>query len=177
MKFVKNEKAFWKVFKIGYHFIDLIRSILIVVFFSVIIIVCFVNVVFRYTQWFRSLTWAEEVLRYLNVWVIFLGASVVTKNGSHLAMQFFLQFLQEKHRILITKIIYIMILIFLVIFIVFGTQKTIQNIEQLGQDFPITIAWFYLAIPVGSLYMFIDLLLILIYGNHPFLKTETKKEE
>lgn len=168
---MENEKAFWKACKISYNFIDLIRNILIVVFFSVIIIVCFVNVVFRYTQWFRSLTWAEELLRYLNVWVIFLGASVATKNGAHLAMRYFLKFFQEKHRILITKIIYIMILIFLVIFIVSGTQKTIQNIAQLGQDVPIAIAWFYLAIPVGSLYMFTDFLLILIYGNHPFLKT------
>lgn len=172
---MENEKTFWKACKKGYHFIDLIRKILIVVFFSVIIIVCFVNVVLRYTQWFKSLTWAEEVLRYLNVWVIFLGASVATKNGSHLAMEYFLRFFQAKHRILIKKISYIMILIFLVIFIVFGTQKTIQNIAQLGQDFPIPIAWFYLAIPIGSLYMFIDFLLILIYGNHPFLKTE--KEE
>ena len=172
---MKNGKAFWKVCKIAYHFIDLIRNILIVVFFSTIIIVCFVDVILRYTPWFRSLGWAEEILRYLNIWIILLGASVATKHGSHLVMKYFLRFFQEKHRILITKITYITILIFLVIFIVFGTQKTIQNIEQQVQAFPITIAWFYLAIPVGSLYMFIDYLLILVYGHHPFLKTEKEK--
>jgi len=176
---MKNGKAFWKAFKIGYHFIDLIRNILIVVFFSITIIVCFVNVILRYTQVFRSITWGEEILRHLNVWVIFLGASIVAKHGSHLAMDYFLlRLFQEKHRILLMKITYIMILIFLLIFIIFGTQKTIQNIVQLGQDFPISIAWFFLAIPVGSLYMFIDFLLIFVYGHHPFLKTEkTEKEE
>jgi hypothetical protein len=32
-----------------------------------------------------------------------------------------------------------------------------------------------MAIPVGSFYMFIDYLLILIYGNHPFYKPQEEE--
>ena len=173
---MKNGKAFWKVFKIGYDFIDLIRYYIVVILFSSIIIVSFVNVIFRYVPWFKSITWADEFCRYTNVWIIFLGASIAFKYGSHLMMNFLIKLLSEKYRILITKITYIMILIFLALFIIFGTQRTIQNIVQLAQDLPVSMALFYLAIPIGSLYMFIDGLLILLYGHHPFLKNKTKQE-
>jgi TRAP-type C4-dicarboxylate transport system permease small subunit len=151
-----------------YRIMDTLRNILIVVFFSTIIVVCFADVAFRYAPWIKSLGWAEEILRYLNVWIILLGASVATKRKAHLSMQYFLHRFFPKHKTMITQIVYVIVLIFLAIMIIFGTQKTIQNIQQQVQAFPITIAWFYLAIPVGCLYMFIDYLIFLIYGEHPF---------
>lgn len=154
--------------KLIYRIMDTLRNILIVVFFSTIIVACFADVAFRYAPWIKSLGWAEEILRYLNVWIILLGASVATKRKAHLSMQYFLHRFFPKNKTMINQIVHVIILIFLTIMIIFGTQKTIQNIQQQVQAFPITIAWFYLAIPVGSLYMFIDYLIILIYGEHPF---------
>jgi TRAP-type C4-dicarboxylate transport system permease small subunit len=157
---------------IAYRSFDNLRNIMIVVFFSVIIVSCFVEVGLRYAPWLRSMGWTEEVLRYLNVWIIFLGASVATKLKSHLVMEYFVRFFRPDHQIWIKKAVYIMILVFLTILMFFGIRKTIQNIPQEVQAFPISIAWFYMAIPVGSFYMFVDFLLIFIYGNHPFVKTE-----
>jgi TRAP-type C4-dicarboxylate transport system permease small subunit len=151
-----------------YRIFDVLRNVLIVVFFSVIIVTCFTDVVLRYAPWFQSLGWTEEILRYLNVWIILLGASVAAKRKGHLAMQYFLRVFRSKHQAVIGQFVHVTILVFLAIMIIFSTQKTLQNIQQQVQAFPITIAWFYLAIPVGSFYMFIDYLLILIYGNHPF---------
>jgi len=164
-----------KIGKLIYRLIDILRSTMIVVFFSIIIVACFADVVLRYAPWLRSLGWTEEILRYLNVWIIFLGASIAAKRSSHLAINYFLRLFRPRYRLWITKAVYITILIFLALFIVFGTQKTIQNIHQQVQAFPITIAWFYLAIPVGSLYIFIDILLIFIYGHHPFYKTQQQE--
>lgn len=156
--------------KIIYQILDALRNVMIVVFFSVIIVSCFTDVVFRYVPWIKSLGWTEEILRYLNVWIILLGASVAAKRKGHLAMQYFLRAFRPKYQAMITQFVYTTILIFLAIMIVFSTQKTLQNIQQQVQAFPITIAWFYLAIPVGSFYMFLDYLLILIYGAHPFCR-------
>jgi TRAP-type C4-dicarboxylate transport system permease small subunit len=104
------------------------------------------------------------------VWIIFLGASVATKRGSHLAIQFFSRLLAEKYQIWIRRFVYAVILLFLLFFIIASAKKTIENIEQQIQAFPVTIAWFYLAMPVGASYMFIDYLFILLYGKHPFLQ-------
>jgi TRAP-type C4-dicarboxylate transport system permease small subunit len=160
--------------RLGYLFyrcIDILRNTTIIIFFSFIIVSCFTDVLFRYGL-SKSLGWTEEILRYLNVWIIFLGASVAAKRKVHLGMNFFLQFFRSELRTKIVKIIYVTILVFLLIFIVFGTKKTYQNFQQEIQAFPISIAWFYLAIPVGSFYMFIEFLLYLLYGNHPFYKAE-----
>ena len=161
---------------ISYRTLDILRNVLIVVFFSIIIVSCFADVAFRYAPWIKTLGWAEEILRYLNVWIILLGASVATKRKAHLSMQYFLHLFFPKHKTIIIQIVYVIILIFLTIMIIFGAQKTIQNIQQQVQAFPITIAWFYLAIPVGCLYMFIDYLIILICGEHPFYKRRSNDQ-
>jgi len=158
-----------------YNFIDNIRRVMVVILFSIIIISCFVDVVLRYVPCLKSLGWTEEILRYLNVWIIFLGAGFAAKKGTHLAMTYFRGLFKPKHQAWIIKATYVAILIFLAIFTIFGAIKTIENIQQQVQAFPITIAWFYLAIPVGFFYMFIDYLLILIYGYHPFLRLEEEK--
>jgi TRAP-type C4-dicarboxylate transport system permease small subunit len=53
--------------------------------------------------------------------------------------------------------------------------KTIRNIPHQILAFPISIAWFYLAIPVASLFMVIDYTLILLCGKHPFLSREEER--
>lgn len=161
--------------RVIYLIFDSLRNVLIMVFFSIIIVTCFADVVLRYAPWLQSLGWTEEILRYLNVWIILLGASVAAKRKGHLAMQYFLRVFRSKHQAIIGQFVHVTILIFLVIMIIFSTQKTVQNIQQQVQAFPITIAWFYMAIPVGSFYMFIDYLLILIYGDHPFYKPQEEE--
>ena len=161
--------------RVIYLIFDGVRNVLIVVFFSAIIVTCFTDVVLRYAPWFQSLGWTEEILRYINVWIILLGASVAAKRKGHLAMQYFLRVFRSKHRAMIAQFVHVTILIFLAIMIIFSTHKTLQNIQQQVQAFPITIAWFYMAIPVGSFYMFIDYLLILIYGDHPFYQPQEEE--
>lgn len=45
----------------------------------------FANVVGRYV-FLKAFVWAEEVLQFVNVWVVMLGAALVTSKGSHLKM-------------------------------------------------------------------------------------------
>jgi C4-dicarboxylate transporter DctQ subunit len=154
-----------------YRCMDVFRNVMIVVLFIFVIVSCFSDVLFRYLLLW-SLSWTEEILRYLNVWIIFLGASVAAKRKAHLGMKYFLQLLPAKIRLRTEQIIYSTILFFLMVFIVFGTKKSIQNLSQQIQAFPISIGWFYLAIPVGSLCIFIEFLLLLLYGSHPFYNPE-----
>jgi TRAP-type C4-dicarboxylate transport system permease small subunit len=65
--------------------------------------------------------------------------------------------------------------VFLSFFIIFGTIKTVENTRQLIQSFPVSIAWFYAAIPLASAFMFLDYLLILVYGRHPLVASHEEK--
>jgi len=45
----------------------------------------FANVVARYV-FLRPLPWAEETMQFLDVWMVMLGAAVITRNREHLRM-------------------------------------------------------------------------------------------
>src|SRR5215510_15490301 len=45
----------------------------------------FANVVARYV-FLRPLPWAEETMQFLDVWMVMLGAAVITRRGEHLRM-------------------------------------------------------------------------------------------
>lgn len=171
---MQNRKAFWRAIEIGYHFIDYIRNFIIVSTFSAIIIVSFLNVLMRYLPWFKSLTWAEEFSRYANVWVVFLGASIAAKYSEHLKINILSKHLPENYKTILRNIIYITIFIFLSIIIIFGIQAAISNITRFAQDFPVRMVWYYLSIPIGAIYIFIEYFLIFIYRYHPFFEQEKR---
>jgi TRAP-type C4-dicarboxylate transport system permease small subunit len=74
-----------------YHALNFIRNTLIVLIFSFIILTGAWAVFLRYLPDLKGLPWIDEVLRYLNIWVVFLGASVAVKQHSHLSVDFFLR--------------------------------------------------------------------------------------
>lgn len=43
------------------------------------------NVVARYTNWYRVL-WAEDVVKVLFLWIVFLGGAIAVKYGAHVRM-------------------------------------------------------------------------------------------
>ena len=51
----------------------------------------FANVVARYV-FFRPFPWAEETMQFLAVWIVMLGAAVITRNQEHLRMDALLFF-------------------------------------------------------------------------------------
>ena len=60
----------------------------------------------------------------------------------------------------------------LVVLVYYGTAQTKTNTLSMLQNVPVSIAWFYAAIPIGSTFLFFDYLLILIYGKHPFAQKQ-----
>ena len=155
---------------------DVARRCVIIFTFAFVVVVSFIEVIFRYFPFLKSLGWIEEITPSLNLWAVFLAASIGITRNSHISVDCFLkrfpQFLQGKIRA-ITRV---SILAFFVIFIIFGSIMTVQNIPQKMTSLPISIAWFYLSIPVSFFVMFLDSLLILIYGRHPFVKGQKEEQ-
>jgi C4-dicarboxylate transporter DctQ subunit len=152
-----------------YTAIDLLRNILIVLIFGFIIVSGAWAIFLRYMPNLKTLPWIDEVLRYLNIWLVFLGSSVAVKQGNHLKVDFFLRKLfPEKMVNIVRKVTLAMMLVCLSVLIVASTKKFLGSLNVVIQAAPISIAVFYLAIPVGCLLMGLDYALILIFGEHPF---------
>src|SRR4030042_4027885 len=80
----------------------------------------FVNVVLRYVFHY-GMSWAEEVTRYILLWTVFVGAAVISREGTHVSMEAFFNIWPEKF----TRIGFLAINIFCIVTIVaiffFGT--------------------------------------------------------
>ena len=147
------------------------RAAAIVTLLSAIILLCVVQVILRYftSSSIKPFAWGDEIVRLSSIWVSFLAASVGVRESSHLSVDFFMEkFVPARALKIIRRIATIFVLVILGLLVWYGISRTIANVPTMLQNLPISMAWFYAAIPVGSLCLFIDYLLIVIYGKHPF---------
>ncbi|MEM9423766.1 MAG: TRAP transporter small permease [Spirochaetota bacterium] len=112
--------------------LDLNSEVCVIVFFSIAMtIIVFAQVIMRYV--FNSaFSWAEEVSRYLFIWVIYLGISYSCRTRRHVRITFLLdRFPDALYRVVIV-LGDVLFLFYCVIVIVYGIRLN-MNTYQLGQ--------------------------------------------
>lgn len=130
---------------------DKLEEYLLVSSLAVLVFLVFLQVVMRYF-FGMSLTWSEEIARFLFLWMVWLGAAYATKRKSHLKIEAFTQKLspQNKKRIdLLSLVIWILFTVFLVWK---GGELTAHLVRrsQLSPVLGISMAWIYAAVPTGA---------------------------
>jgi len=114
----------------------------------------FVNVVLRYVFHY-GMSWAEEVTRYILLWTVFVGAGVISREGTHVSMEALYNILPEKFQ----KTAFLAINIFCIATIVaiffFGSAlvKLVIETGQTSEAAFIPMWVIYGAFPVGSILM------------------------
>ncbi|MDJ0947431.1 MAG: TRAP transporter small permease [Alphaproteobacteria bacterium] len=123
-----------------------------------IFVLVFVNVVLRY-GFGTSLSWVEEVARFLMIWGAFLGAGLALREGRHVAIDVLQDRLPEPTRRLLRIVIGVAVLVFMaglaylgLRFVIFGWDKVTMAL-QISRGIP------YLAVPLGCALFIVHLLL------------------
>jgi len=119
----------------------------------IIIIQVFLRYLFLY-----SLSWSEEVARYLMIWASFLGASLAVKYGLHIGVEYILTRVSpgsKRAMILLGKVC---MLLFLIFFTVGGLQVAWALRDQDSPALLFSMFYAYLSAPVGGVFMIIQLL-------------------
>lgn len=156
-----------------YAIIDRIRTIVIVGIFVFIVSIGAVQIFMRYTPGINSMSWVDEIMRYTNIWLVLLAASIGVKQGTHLKMDYLLhKYVSAKRTRTIEAITAVLMATALVILIYFGAQRVLDNRNTVIQSMPLSIAFFYAAIPVGGGLILFEYLLIFIFKKHPFASNE-----
>lgn len=112
----------------------------------------FTNVVLRYV--FNSaIFWAEEVLRYLIVWITFIGMATCVAKGSHISLDTIMMVLPENKKRLVRLGVNIVGVIFSLLIFWYSLQLTltVKATNQLSATiggFPMYIV--YSCMPLGS---------------------------
>lgn len=137
-------------------------EVLIGALLAIMIVVGFAGVVARYLlAELVSLYWAEEVIRYSFIWAVFLVSPLVIRRGANLELDLCLQWLSPRGRRVVLLANTVVILAFLVILIVQGVVMVRVNHDQLSSALEISMAWIYLAVPVGGVLMLGDYLRVI----------------
>lgn len=134
----------------------LVESLIIVIATFIVAIVT-AEVTLRYL-FSHSLIFTEELSRYLMVWIVFLGSALAIRDGSHIRIQFLVNRLGSRMQQIVKLAAYALIVTFLVFITIEGLKILPRQLQQMCITIDVSLFYFYLAIPVGSILMIVFLL-------------------
>jgi TRAP-type C4-dicarboxylate transport system permease small subunit len=131
-------------------------EVVVMVLMAVLVVVVVASVLFRYVL-LSPLSWSEEVGRYLMIWVGFLAASLAIQQGMHVGIDFVVQWVRPETAVWLRRLARGLTAVFLLIVTVYGFVLVINLWDQWSPVLQFRMTWPYLAIPVGSLLMLVEL--------------------
>ncbi len=132
----------------------------IIVAMFVMLFIIFIQVIFRYV-FQHSLTFSEELARYLFVYIVFFGTAVVARENGHIVVGVVTQRLKGKIAKYTKIAAYTSIMVFVTILFYHGVRIVALTSYQLSPALRIPMSYIYLAIPVASFVMFCNMLILI----------------
>jgi TRAP-type C4-dicarboxylate transport system permease small subunit len=133
-----------------------VRELVVMVLMAILVVVVVASVVFRYVL-LSPLSWSEEVGRYLMIWVGFLAASIAIQQGMHVGIDFVVQWVRPETAFWLRRVSRGLTAVFLLIVTAYGFLLVVSLWDQWSPVLQFRMTWPYLAIPVGSLLMLVEL--------------------
>lgn len=154
---------------LAYRILETARRAIVIAMFSFVVLSGAVQIFLRYVPGLRPMDWTDEIMRYLNIWLIFLGAGLTARANGHMVMDFFISKLFPARLLPAVRRVTLGIVCIALGFLAVVSYGTVlSSMDFMIQSFQFPIAYFYLAIPVGCVLMFVEYLLIIVFGYHPF---------
>jgi len=119
----------------------------------------FGNVVLRY-GFGLSLAWAEEVSRYMMIWLAFLAAGLALREGAHIAVETLPDSLPRALAIPVRAVAVLLVAGFLALMLWLGWEYAQFAMMQRTPVLRLPVGYIYLAIPIGMGLMLVHLLLV-----------------
>lgn len=151
---------------------------------AAIAIIMVVQVIARYV-FNASLIWAEELCRYILIWITFLFAGLAYHKGELVAVDFVPELLSKRARYILKTIVTLPVFAFLWLMVINGYEYSerfaAQKIPALdfiwmslsgGQSLNVSISWIYHSVTIGSALLFIHILLALYIEGRALLSSK-----
>ena len=122
---------------------------LVVALLAVVVLLVTAEVVLRYV-FLESLIVADELSRYLMIWVAFLAAALCVREDLHVRILVLVGLMRGRARRFVEAIAALATMVFLAILFWEGARILPDVRDQDTTTLGVSIMWFYLAIPVGA---------------------------
>jgi TRAP-type C4-dicarboxylate transport system permease small subunit len=116
---------------------------------GILVITVLTGVFFRYVVR-DSLSWTEELARYLMIWAALLAVSVGVKDKEHVGIQLLIKQFPPLITKMITVVVYIITIVFLGVLTYKGYQVAGRAKTQLSLALNISMYWPLMSIPVSG---------------------------
>jgi len=124
---------------------------------GVMVVVVFVQVIFRFFIQ-QPLSWSEEVARYVFVWIIWMGAATVVREGGHPGMDLLTRSFSPAWQRVTELAMALLFFATLVTIIVTGFGLVLGNMSQPSPAMELPMGIPYAAIPLSACIMLLNLL-------------------
>jgi TRAP-type C4-dicarboxylate transport system permease small subunit len=121
--------------------------------------------------------WSMDLSTYLFIWMVMLGAALVTRERSHIQVTFFANLLPESVRFVWLNVVRLCMLAFCVVMIYQGIVIYPIFSVVSSSSLHISMGWIYLAIPIGGGLMGIYILEAIIQSIYNRFKADRSGEK
>jgi len=130
------------------HRIDQVLKAVVVILFALIFVASITQVFFRYVL-NSPFSWGEELVRFANIWCIFLAAGYGVARGAHFGLEFFIGKLPQALQVVAQILCHLLVLLLSVFLVASGLQLVTKTLSTVSQMMRVPFGLVYLAIPVG----------------------------
>lgn len=123
-------------------------------FFTSMVTLGVATVVFRFLIQ-SSLAFPDELIRYLFIWLVFLGAAIAFRRNLHAAIGVFVGMLPDAPRRAALLIATGLSAAFFALMVVYGVRLTLRVAPQISPALEVSMAWVYAAAPAGGAVLFV----------------------
>ena len=156
MWFILDKLSLW---------IDRASRFLMAIMMAVIFLAVFLGVLNRFLFKF-SISWTEQLARFLLIWISMLGAAIAVRQALHIGVMF-LTYRLGRWRRSVMYVNSVLIIGFLSVVGYYGFKLCLTQASQVSPVMGLSMFWPFLAVPAGCLLMIIHYLATLQKPGDP----------
>ena len=131
------------------QFLDRSEEVILVGMFALMVLIIFIQVIMRYI-FNNSLSWSEELGKFLFVWISWLGISIGAKRKEHIKITMFIDKVSPKLKCLCDILSELIIFGICAVTAYYGLELVISQSQIFFAGIKISMSWGYLSVvPVG----------------------------
>lgn len=146
------------------NILDSIIKKIIAVLLMIMTVILFSQVIARYAMG-TGLSWSEELVRYMCVWIIFLGATCATKDGSQISVTALEEMLKGLPKKILSIIQSILAVCYCVLLSWIGFTALEFAKVQKSPNMLLPMNLVYSVIPIAMIIMLIHLVTVFLQNN------------
>ena len=129
-------------------------NVMVVVFAVIMMILGVLQIFFRYVVK-SSLSWSEECMRYMHVWITTIGGSLCYYEGMFTTINDFYDAIRKKSTIggkILLVLQYLLAVVFYAVLLYFGTRHCINSWVKISSTTRISLGVIYLCLPLSGFF-------------------------